>query len=73
MEDNWKEQVRQDIIVALDKFLELSESGGWGIKYHNPAIGLHEDGTVIRNKEEVEAVDFYIQFVFKAPLKIVGE
>ena len=63
-EKSWNEAVREELIEVIDEFLQLAESGGYGVKYRHPIKFREEGGLTIYDKEKLSGVDLYIQFSF---------
>lgn len=64
-EQDWRQEVEEELNKVLAQFLPLSESGGWGIKYIHPVHEKYEDGTVKRDENKCEGAVMYIQFNFE--------
>ena len=64
-EKDWKQEVEEELKSVLSKFLPISKSGGWGIKYINPITETYENGTVKRNEKKCVGAIMYIQFDFE--------
>ena len=69
----WKDKVREELIEIIDKFLDVSEKGGWGIKYHHPIKEKYEDGSIVYNEDKINGVDLFIQFGFENKLVAAKE
>lgn len=61
----WTQEVEEELMNVLSKFLPLSKSGGWGIKYINPIIETYENGTAKRDENKCIGAVMYIQFDFE--------
>lgn len=65
IDDNvWRDEVKQELNEALSKFLPLTGSGGWGVKYINPIVETYEDGSVRLDENKAMGVVLYIQLHF---------
>lgn len=64
-EKDWRQEVEEELRQVLSKFLPISESGGWGVKYIHPIEEKYEDGTVKRNENKCTGAVMYIQFDFE--------
>ena len=72
-DEKWQDKVRAELIEAIDKFLALSATGGWALKYQHPVETQYEDGSKTYDNSKVTGVDLYIQFDFENILLIVPE
>lgn len=63
--ESWREGVKEEINDVLSKFLPITESGGWGIKYINPVVDSFEDGSVTVNEGKAVGAVMYIQLNFE--------
>lgn len=64
-EKDWRQEVKEELDEVTSKFLPLSESGGWGVKYIHPIKEKYEDGTVKRDGNKCTGAVMYIQFDFE--------
>lgn len=71
--EQWQDKVRSELIEVIDKFLALSTTGGWALKYQHPVKTQYEDGTKTHDTTKVNGVDLFIQFDFENMLVIVKE
>ena len=61
----WRDSVKQELNEVLSKFLPLTESGGWGVKYINPIVETYEDGSAKLDENKAMGVVLYIQLHFE--------
>lgn len=68
--EDWRLKTREELIQVIDRFLGISSEGGWAVRYKNPLIEKHEDGSMIFDSDRISGVDLYIQFNFIDSLSV---
>lgn len=71
--EQWQTKVRTELIEVIDKFLALSSTGGWAVKYRHPVKEQYEDGGKTYDNTKVDGADLFIQLEFENVLSIVKE